>query len=146
MEMIRAILPQISLMVLVVVIAIGFVKKINIGFFSMARRFCLRFWEAVELQIKSGDSIRLLKASDVAKGFSSSMFVTLVGVTFLFGMASQNGTLDLFSKKIVALVGKRTYLIPVLMFFLSAFISALVTHFPEHRQSETHRGNPPYHC
>ena len=79
----------------------------------------------MKLQIKSGDSIRLLKASDVAKGFSSSMFVTLVGVTFLFGMASQNGTLDLFSKKIVALVGKRTYLIPVLMFFLSAFISAI---------------------
>ena len=49
----------------------------------------------MKLQIKSGDSIRLLKASDVAKGFSSSMFVTLVGVTFLFGMASQNGTLDL---------------------------------------------------
>ncbi len=40
-------------------------------------------------------------------------------------MASQNGTLDLFSKKIVALVGKRTVLIPVLMFFLSAFISAI---------------------
>lgn len=80
---------------------------------------------AVELQIKSGDSMRLLKASDVAKGFSSSMFVTLVGVTFLFGMASQNGTLDLFSKKIVALVGKRMYLIPVLMFFLSSFISAI---------------------
>ena len=30
MEMVRTILPQISLMVLVVVIAIGFVKKINI--------------------------------------------------------------------------------------------------------------------
>ena len=40
-----------------------------------------------------------VKSSDVAKGFSSSMFVTLVGVTFLFGMASQNGTLDLFSKR-----------------------------------------------
>lgn len=53
------------------------------------------------------------------------MFVTLVGVTFLFGMASQNGTLELFSKKIVALVGKRTVLIPVLMFVLSAFISAI---------------------
>lgn len=53
------------------------------------------------------------------------MFVTLVGVTFLFGMASNNGTLDLFSKKIVALVGKNTILIPILMFFLSAFISAI---------------------
>ena len=53
------------------------------------------------------------------------MFVTLVGVTFLFGMASNNGTLELFSKKIVALVGKHTVLIPILMFFLSAFISAI---------------------
>ncbi len=108
------------------VIAVGFVKKINIGFFSIGAAFLLALLGmAVELQIKSGDTMRLLKASDVAKGFSSSMFVTLVGVTFLFGMASQNGTLDLFSKKIVALVGKRTYLIPVLMFFLSAFISAI---------------------
>lgn len=126
MEMIRAILPQLSLLVLIMVIAVGFVKKINIGFFSIGAAFLLALLGmAVELQIKSGDTMRLLKASDVVKGFSSSMFVTLVGVTFLFGMASQNGTLDLFSKKIVALVGKRTYLIPVLMFFLSAFISAI---------------------
>lgn len=126
MEVIRAILPQLSLLVLIMVIAVGFVKKINIGFFSIGAAFLLALLGmAVELQIKSGDTMRLLKASDVAKGFSSSMFVTLVGVTFLFGMASQNGTLDLFSKKIVALVGKRTYLIPVLMFFLSAFISAI---------------------
>lgn len=41
MEMVRTILPQISLMVLVVVIAIGFVKKINIGFFSIGAAFLL---------------------------------------------------------------------------------------------------------
>lgn len=35
MEMIRAILPQLSLLVLIMVIAVGFVKKINIGFFSI---------------------------------------------------------------------------------------------------------------
>ena len=40
-------------------------------------------------------------------------------------MASANDTLELFSKKVVALVGKHTVLIPVLMFFLSAFISAI---------------------
>ena len=117
MDMIKEFLPQISLFVLVVVIAVGFVKKINIGFFSIGAAFLLALLgKALEAGVKT---------SDVAKGFSSSMFVTLVGVTFLFGMASQNGTLDLFSKKIVALVGKRTYLIPVLMFFLSAFISAI---------------------
>ncbi len=126
MEMIRNFLPQISLLVLVAVIAVGFVKKINIGFFSIGAAFLLALLAiAVDFEIASGTGTRLLKVSDVSKGFSSSMFVTLVGVTFLFGMASQNGTLDLFSKKIIALVGKRTYLIPVLMFFLSAFISAI---------------------
>ena len=113
-------------MIRVAVIAVGFIKKINIGFFSIGAAFLLMLLGmAVDFQVPAGEAMRALKASDVTKGFSSSMFVTLIGVTFLFGMASQNGTLDLFSKKIVALVGKRTYLIPVLMFFLSAFISAI---------------------
>ena len=67
MEVIRAILPQLSLLVLIMVIAVGFVKKI--GFFSIGAAFLLALLGmAVELQIKSGDTMRLLKASDVAKG------------------------------------------------------------------------------
>lgn len=102
----------ISLLVLALVVAIGFIKKINIGFFSIGAAFLLGMAGGVPVKAIVG-------------GFSSSMFVTLVGVTFLFGMASANGTLDLFSKKVVALVGKRTYMIPILMFVLSAFISAI---------------------
>ena len=102
----------ISLIVLVVVVAIGFIKKVNLGFLSLGVAFIL-------------GTCGGMSAKEIAGGFSSSMFVTLVGVTFLFGMASANGTLELFSKKVVALVGKHTVLIPVLMFFLSAFISAI---------------------
>ena len=105
-------LPVISLLVLALVVAIGFIKKINLGFFALGAAFIL-------------GTIGGMKASQITGGFSSSMFVTLVGVTFMFGMASQNGTLDLFSKKVVALVGKHTVLIPILMFVLSAFISAI---------------------
>ena len=105
-------MPAISLIVLIIVVAIGFIKKVNLGFLSLGAAFILAL-------------VGGLKASAVTGGFSSSMFVTLVGVTFLFGMASQNGTLDLFSKKVVALVGKHTVLIPILMFVLSAFISAI---------------------
>lgn len=106
-------LSVISLVVLIVVVAIGFIKKVNLGFLSLG--------VAYFLGIAGG-----MSAKQIASGFDSSMFVTLVGVTFLFGMASNNGTLDLFSKKVVALVGKHTVLIPILMFFLSAFISASV--------------------
>lgn len=102
----------ISLLVLVVVVAIGFIKKVNLGFLSIGAAFVL-------------GTLGGMSSKEIIKGFSSSMFVTLVGVTFLFGMASHNGTLDLFSKKVVALVGKKTILIPILMFFLSACISAI---------------------
>lgn len=105
-------LAVISLLVLVAVVAIGFIKKVNLGFLSLGVAFVL-------------GTVGGMTAKQITVGFSSSMFVTLVGVTFLFGMASQNGTLELFSKKIVALVGKNTVLIPVLMFVLSAFISAI---------------------
>ena len=110
--MLQEYLPIISLLVLAIVVAIGFIKKINLGFFALGAAFVL-------------GTVGGMKASQITAGFSSSMFVTLVGVTFMFGMASQNGTLDLFSKKVVALVGKRTVLIPILMFVLSAFISAI---------------------
>ena len=112
MEFLQPYLPVISLLVLAVVVAIGFIKKINLGFFALGAAFVL-------------GTVGGMKASQITAGFSSSMFVTLVGVTFMFGMASQNGTLELFSKKVVALVGKHTVLIPILMFVLSAFISAI---------------------
>ena len=105
-------LSIIALVVLAIVIAIGFIKKVNLGFLAIGAAFIL--------SIVAG-----IGPKYVTKAFDADMFVTLVGVTFLFGMASQNGTLDLFSKKVVALVGKRTVLIPILMFFLSAFISAI---------------------
>ncbi len=105
-------LAVISLLVLAVVVAIGFIRKVNLGFLAMGAAFVL-------------GTAGGMSAGDISKGFDSSMFVTLVGVTYLFGMASNNGTLDLFSKKVVALVGKNTVLIPILMFLLSAFISAI---------------------
>lgn len=102
----------VSLIVLVIVVAIGFIKKVNIGFLSIG---------AAVLLGMAGD----MSSKEIVAGFDTSLFVTLVGVTFLFGMASINGTLELISKKIIALVGRRTFLIPILMFFLSAGISAL---------------------
>lgn len=102
----------ISLLVLVVVVAMGFIKKVNIGFLAIGM--------SVLLGLAGG-----MKTKAIISGFSSSLFVTLVGVTFLFGMASANGTLDLISKKIIAMLGKKTFLIPIMMFILSAFISAV---------------------
>jgi predicted exporter len=84
-------LSIISLIVLVIVVAIGFIKKVNLGFLSIGVAFFL-------------GTVGGMSAKEIAAGFSSSMFITLVGVTFLFGMASNNGTLELFSK-----ISRKTY-------------------------------------
>lgn len=102
----------ISLVSLALVVAIGFIKKVNMGFLAIGVAFLI-------------GSLSGLSEKQLLSGFSSSMFVTLAGVTFLFGLASVNGTLELMSRKIVALIGKRTYLIPVTMFVLAAFLSAI---------------------
>ena len=104
--------PVLSLLVLALVVAIGFICKVNIGFLSIGVAFLL-------------GSLGGMKDKDIIGGFDAAMFVTLAGVTFLFGLASVNGTLELMSKKIIALLGKKTYLIPIMMFFLSAFLSAI---------------------
>ena len=102
----------ISLAALVIVVAIGFIKKVNIGFLAIGVAFVV-------------GAVAGMSEKQILAGFSSSMFVTLAGVTFLFGLASVNGTLELISKKIIALIGKRTYLIPVAMFILAATLSAI---------------------
>lgn len=39
------------------------------------------------------------KAKLIISGWSSSMFLTLLGVTFLFGIAKVNRTLEILTKK-----------------------------------------------
>ncbi|MFZ5753751.1 MAG: SLC13 family permease, partial [Bacillota bacterium] len=58
-------------------------------------------------------------------GFSASLFVMLLGVTYLFSIAQVNGTLELFAKKAVALAGKNTRLIPIVIYLLATFLAAI---------------------
>ena len=58
-------LSIISLIVLVVVVAIGFIRKVNLGFLSIGVAFALGTFGG-------------MSAKEIVGGFSSSMFVTLV--------------------------------------------------------------------
>lgn len=62
---------------------------------------------------------------EIIGGFNYSLFLMLLGVTYLFGLAEWNGTLKLLTKKITVLAGKRTYLIPVVMYLFATVLSAL---------------------
>lgn len=101
-----------SLVFLFVAIFLGFVRKMNTGL------LCIAF--ALLLGRLSGVS-----DAEIIKGFNASLFLMLLGVTYLFSMAQINGSLDLLAQKVIALAGKRVYLIPVIIYIFSTVLAAL---------------------
>ncbi|MDT8900154.1 SLC13 family permease [Anaeroselena agilis] len=105
-------LGLLSLAALVVAIALGFFRKLNTGLIAIAF--------AVILGKFAG-----FKDASIISGWSTKLFIMLLGVTFLFSIAQTNGTLELFARKVVALAGSRTNLIPIAIYLLTTFLSAI---------------------
>lgn len=105
-------LGAVSLILLLAAIVIGFWRKANVGI------LCIGF--SMILMIAYG-----LDGKEVIAGFSSSLFIQMVGITYLFSIINGNGTLELLAKKMVALVGKKRHLIPFVMYALGFIICAV---------------------
>ena len=101
-----------SLFSLAAAIFLGFFRKMNTGL------VCIGF--ALLLGKIAGMADR-----DIIGGFNYSLFLMLLGVTYLFGLAEINGTLKLLTRKITVLAGKHTYMIPVVMYVFATVLSAL---------------------
>lgn len=101
-----------SLVALVLAIAIGFFRKLNTGLIAIAFAVVL-------------GKMANFKEADIIGGWSTQLFIMLLGVTFLFSIAQTNGTLELFARKVVALSGKQTRLIPWAIYFLTMFLAAI---------------------
>lgn len=56
-----------------------------------------------------------LTDKDLIAGINVSLFTTLVGITLLFAIVTNTGALNLLAQKIVALAGKRIWLLPILI-------------------------------
>ena len=101
-----------SLIALLLAIVIGFMRNANVGV------LCLGF--AMILGLSFG-----IPNGKLLAGFSSSIFMQMVGITYLFGIVKVNGTLELLAKKLLGLVGKRVHLIPVVFFIIGAILSGI---------------------
>ncbi len=104
-------LGLISLILLLAAIVIGFLRNSNVGI------LCIGF--AMILSIAYGISTK-----EILAGFSSSLFMQMAGITYLFAIINGNGTLELLARKMVRLVGKRRHLIPFVMYILGFVICA----------------------
>ena len=101
-----------SLIIFIAVIILAFVRKNNIGVLALAVGII---------------AVRLFGLSDknLLSGVSSSMFVTLFGITLLFEVINQTGALDLMAKKIVGLAGNKLWLVPIALYIAGFVVSGV---------------------
>lgn len=101
----------VSLCFLIGAIGFGIVRNINVGLVSIGLSIVLAMIGHVSIK-------------SIFSGFPTQLFVTLLGTMLLFSLLQNNQTLKVFSNKIVTLVGKRIFLIPIVVYLFSYALSA----------------------
>jgi di/tricarboxylate transporter len=103
----------ISILGLVVVFLVATIWPVHMGALALVAAFFVGTYVAGE----DGDAI--------LGGFPADLFLILVGVTYLFALAKDNGTVDWLVHMAVKSVGGRVALIPWVFFFVTAAITAV---------------------
>jgi di/tricarboxylate transporter len=100
----------ISIIVLVVMFVVGTVLPINLGIMGFVAAFLI------------GTTLGGLSADTIFDGFPANLFVLLAGVTLLFVIAENNGTINLLTDWSLGLVRGNIGFIPWIMFGLTALL------------------------
>jgi di/tricarboxylate transporter len=106
-------LPVISLLALAVAVTLSCTTKINVGILGMVFAWIIGVYLAGR------------PFNEVAAGFPTGLFLTLVGVTLLFTQAKVNGTLDKVAHRAVRSCRGSLPLIPVMFFFLACVFGSI---------------------
>jgi len=102
----------ISVGVLALVFLIATLRPINMGLLALAAAFGV------------GSMLADASAKDVLAGFPADLFVTLVGITFLFAIAERNGAIDWMVRGLARLAGERAVMMPWVVFAAAAALTA----------------------
>lgn len=105
--------PQIAAIAgLVVMFIIATVLPINMGALAFVGAFVIAL-------------ITRMPAKEIFDGFPGDLFVTLVGITYLFAIARNNGTIDWLVHRAVWLVRGRIAAMPWVMFTVAAVLTSV---------------------
>ena len=102
-----------SLLALLVVIAFSLTARINVGVLAVALAWPIALFVAG------------WKADALMATFPSGLFLTLVGVTLLFGIAHKNGSLEVLARRAVDACCGVNALLPIAFFFLTCAVATL---------------------
>jgi len=105
--------PVLSIIILAAMFLLATVLPLNMGALAFVGAFLL------------GSVVLGMSTNDILANFPGGLFLTIVGVTYLFAIAQNNGTIDLLVRGAVRLVGSRVALIPWVMFAITAVITSV---------------------
>lgn len=101
-----------SLVALLLVVAASLTSRVNVGVLSVVLAWLVGVFAAG------------WKVEQVMNAFPSSLFLTLLGVTLLFGVAQANGTMEAITHAGIRALRGHTALLPLLLFALACAISS----------------------
>ncbi|MDM0059134.1 SLC13 family permease [Variovorax fucosicus] len=103
----------ISIYTLVGMFVLATVLPINMGVIAFVGAFLV------------GTLVAGMNTKAIMGGFPADLFLTLVGITYLFALAQNNGTIDWLVKLAVRAVRGRIAAIPWIMFLIAALLTAV---------------------
>lgn len=104
----------ISLLAVVVVFAVGAIKKnpIHLGILAMAVAYLIGKFAGV-------------KDTAIMGYFPTTMFVRVFGIMFFFAIAQSNGAIELLAKKMISKVGRNAKLMPFFLFYTGVILGSI---------------------
>jgi Na+/H+ antiporter NhaD/arsenite permease-like protein len=103
----------VAILALIALFVVGTVLPINMGALAYVAAWLVGMYSLN------------LDEKEILAGISADLVLTLIGVTYLFAIARNNGTVDLIVRSAVKGVGGRVALIPWVMFAVTALLTSI---------------------
>ncbi len=103
----------VSILALVALFIVGTLLPINMGALAFVAAWLVGMYSLG------------MAEDDIIAGMNSDLVLTLIGITYLFAIAKNNGTVDVIVQKAVQAVGGRVGLIPWVMFTVTGVLTAI---------------------
>jgi di/tricarboxylate transporter len=105
--------PTLAIAIFIAVFAIATIRNIHLGVLMIPAAVAVGVWLA-------GMPVR-----DILAGFPINILVLIAGVTYFFGIAQGNGTIDIAIHKLIGAVGNRRALLPFVIFLITAGVASM---------------------
>ena len=103
----------ITIIAIVAAVLLGFATKINIGLYAFAFAYLIGCFGLG------------LKPKEVCALLPTQLFFLFFAVTFFYSFATEDGTLELISKKVIYAARKVPFLLPFVIYFISMGLAAM---------------------